>query len=279
MRTTSLVFLFAAFLFIAGAATVGAVPIQAGPHVVDVDCRNSANLLIPDARPSARVKGNNIVVSGSAPGYLSAEVTVPIAPGSFYYKTDLYLPDVPKKFYAIDQNRRPLKSVYFRTEQYGFSSDVYGITAFIPIKDWPNPGERAANVYDLQGPFGGLLPLAKSCTYEPIEGYYQVKLTLNRRTLDVTYPQLFVAFRVTPAKRAIEPMPIDDVIATLGRIQTAVDDGALEPEATTRALTEAADQCDLAALAAQADRLPPPMAAWVGTRQRFETLHRPEAVR
>ncbi len=256
-----------------------AVPIQAGPYVVDADVRNSANMLVPNVKPHARVVGNQIVVTASALGFDKGEARVPVASNSYYYKCDVYLGDGNRELVAVDQNRRKLTSVYFRRDQFGFKPDEFGITAFIPVVDWPNPGEKRVNVFDPTGFFGWSVPLARSAQHEVVDGFYRVRLAISRKAHGLSGSMLVVMFDNRKPAESVSDEQAATMLAELARLELAVaaNPAGFEPGVVGEATLQAASQIRPEFL--QGRELPGCMKAYVAQRATFEALHDPAALR
>ncbi len=254
--------LLAALVMFAGAAQ--AFPYQLGDYRVDVTVRNHAMNLISGIKVALyRYDKATILVEAAANGYKTLKYKLPIRENQFIYKIDLQLADVERRLHVVDHNDRVIASAYIRKEQYGFPSDHYGITAYIPVQVWPSAVAARVDVFDS---FWGA-PLKKSCEITTVEEFYCVKMTITRKALKWSGSDLYVTFRTTaPA----QPQAVEARLATLDKIMTGESYPAGCEEALSEYLSDnfAADELSLSR-----NELPSSLAKLMQTRARFAEVH------
>lgn len=171
-----------------------AIPYQAGKYKVDVAVRNSAMNLIPGIKVGCyQYDAKRLVVEVSASGYKYAKRIINIQENQTFYKCDFVLADLERKIFIVDHNDKVISSAYIREDQFGFPGDHYGITAYIPIVQWPSATMEKVDVFDS---FWGV-PLKKSCEISQIEEFYCVKLSITRKALKWSGSNLYVVFRTS----------------------------------------------------------------------------------
>ena len=160
-----------------------AAVVQVGPVRAEIVARNSAMLIIPGARVVPKAQPNAILFTISAPGYVTRQITVPTGwgPGESLFQ-DVVLEDVPKRFFILDFDGKPLDSVFLDLAQEGFPSDRYGLTVLVPQKTWSQPRPRGVMVVDPV--FNAPLTSGSEITSE--EEFYRVRLSIPRQVLDIT---------------------------------------------------------------------------------------------
>lgn len=164
-------------MLISGVAS--ALPHQAGPHVVDIDLRNSTMQLIPQAKASVSYSDGKIRIFAWAKGYLSTKMYIEAGANPAYFKREIVLADPDIYFEARNGINAPLSSVYFNRDQYGVPANKYRISAFIPKGEWRNP--TVENLHMTGGALGNNVPF--SCTIELVDEFYRVDFLLSRRAL------------------------------------------------------------------------------------------------
>lgn len=197
-----------ALSLVAGAAF--AIPYQVGEYKIDVSVRNSAMNLIKAKVSFWRIDGTRLSVEARATGYINSSTVLTLLPNQTVYKIDIVLADSQHRLTAIDHNQRPLPSVFIRTDQYGFPSDKYGITAYIPKKMWANPGNRTVTIVDS---FWGI-PLMKSCEISEEAEFYAVRMTITRKALAWS-SELMIVFRT------VDRLEADAASSYLAKINAA----------------------------------------------------------
>ncbi|MDD2999237.1 MAG: hypothetical protein PHV05_09270 [Candidatus Riflebacteria bacterium] len=255
--------LILALLFVS--ALCHAVPYQVGKYRVDVTVRNSVMNLIPDVHVSCWRNGENTIsIEAKASGYKTKYYQVDIQQNQFFYKRDLVLEDVDRNFYVVDHNQNIISSAYVRTEQYGFPANHYGITAFIPVVSWPGGLDKGVEVFDS---FWGV-PLKKKCEITKIEEFYCVKLSITRKSLKWSAPDLFVVFRTA---EPVQGRALKSRVTRLCDIGLApAEFPAGSEEALTAYIAETFSADDIAA----SENLPATLVAFMAAKQKFASLHR-----
>ncbi len=242
-----------------------AFPYQLGDYKVDVTVRNSAMNLIAGIKVALyRYDKATILVEAAAAGYKTLTYKMAIRENQFYYKTDLVLADLDRRVHVVDHNDRPIAAAYVRLEQYGFPSDHYGITAFIPVQMWPAALSERVEVFDS---FWGV-PLKKTCEITQVDEFYCVRLSLTRKSLKWSGSDLYVSFKTTaPAQTPA----LAARLATLDKISATSDYPAGCEEALCEYLCKNFSADDLAASHRQ---LPAGLAKLMQARARFSEVHR-----
>ena len=197
MKMKHLTWLFLAFLIVG--SRLGAMPYVIGDCVVDIEIRNTAMIPILQSWISVKEKNGNILVFARADGYATKKVEITKADGQKLFKLDLTLEDEPRHILVRDVCGAPIASAYVDKSQFGFSSDVYGITVGIPKKLLPHPSPKMVQV---MGDFFWA-PITKSCKIEEIEGFQKITLTVDRRDYGATQ-------RLVSVVVAIQPSSIED---------------------------------------------------------------------
>ncbi|MFZ2956026.1 MAG: hypothetical protein WA705_03920 [Candidatus Ozemobacteraceae bacterium] len=166
--------LFLAFLFVG--SQLGAMPYVVGDCVVDVEIRNTAMIPILQKWVAVKERNGNILVFARGEGYVTKKIEITKADGQKYYKLDVVLEDEPRYIIVRDVCGTLIRSAYVDKSQFGFPSDVYGITIGIPKKLLPHPSPKMIQVMsDLVW-----VPILKSCKIEEIEGFQKITLTVDR---------------------------------------------------------------------------------------------------
>lgn len=263
LRKNSLPFLLALLVMLAGSCW--AFPYQIGDYNVDVTVRNSAMNLIPGIKVKLyRYDSSTVIVEAAATGYRTRVYHLPIRENQFHYKLDLTLEDPPRKVYVVDHNNQPIAAAYVRLEQFGFPADHFGITAFIPTKMWPQALASKVEVFDTS--WG--VPRKKSCEITQIEEFYCVKLSMTRKALKWSGPELLVTFKTSaPARVGV----VEQRLARLQNISSAA--GQVNNDEESLALYLAGN-FSAETLCETNIAMPPCLAKLLHTRKRFAELHR-----
>lgn len=258
-------FVFAAPLLIAFtllSATAGAIPYTAGKYTVDVTVRNQIMLVIPDARVSVWQSGQSIFVEASAPGYQSKRESFAISGVSTYYKQELTLSDITKKFIIEDLAGKPIVSAFVETNQHGFKANEYGMKIFVPIGGWPRPSSKGVDVFDEVW----FAPLKTSCNLSKREDFHQVTIVIPRSALNLTTPQMRVVFDTTAT--VVEGTVLKWVNALI-KIESVVS----PPLGTAMALAKFIYYTIPERLVRATGRVPRTLQALYDQRARFNQLH------
>jgi hypothetical protein len=245
------------------ASGVFAIPYQVGDYKLDVTVRNSAMNLIPDSKVSFyRYDQSSFIAEARATGYRSVSKRIEIKPNQFIYKTEVVLPDLERKLYIIDHNRKVLAAAYLRTDQFGFPGNEYGLTAYIPVEMW-DADAKSVEVFDS---FWGA-PLKKTCLFEQIEGFHKVSLSITRKALKWSGSKIYVVFRTKdlPAAPAVA-----GYLKQLEQLSANTDCPPGSEEALTSYIYENFAN-DAAALDTE---LPAVYQRYHAARARFSELHR-----
>lgn len=247
------------------AGSCWAFPYQIGDYNVDVTVRNSAMNLIPGIKVKLyRYDSSTVIVEAAATGYRTRVYHLPIRENQFHYKLDLTLEDPPRKVYVVDHNNQPIAAAYVRLEQFGFPADHFGITAFIPTKMWPQALASKVEVFDTS--WG--VPRKKSCEITQIEEFYCVKLSMTRKALKWSGPELLVTFKTSaPARVGV----VEQRLARLQNISSAA--GQVNNDEESLALYLAGN-FSAETLCETNIAMPPCLAKLLHTRKRFAELHR-----
>jgi hypothetical protein len=199
-------------VLVMAAVTVQAFPYELGDYKVDVTVRNAAMNLVAGIKVALyRYDKATILVEAAAAGYKTLTYKLPVRENQFVYKIDLVLADLARRVHIVNHNNKIIASAYVRLEQYGFPSDHYGITAFIPVKEWPVAAAARVEIFDSM--WG--VPLKKTCEITQVDEFYCVKLSMTRKSLKWTGKDLMVTFRTTaPAS----PAAVMSRVGTLEKI-------------------------------------------------------------
>ncbi len=263
LRKITVLTLLAVLVMAGGIAQ--AFPYQLGDYKVDVTVRNSAMNLIAGIKVALyRYDKATILVEAAAAGYKTLTYKMAIRENQFYYKTDLVLADLDRRVRVVDHNDRPIAAAYVRLEQYGFPSDHYGITAFIPVQMWPSALSERVEIFDS---FWGV-PLKKTCEITQVDEFYCVKLSMTRKSLKWSGSDLFVAFRTTAPTQT---PALAARLTTLDKIAAGNGYPAGCEESLSEYLCKNFSTDDLAATGS---RLPAGLAKLMRERTRFAELHR-----
>ncbi len=245
------------------ASTALAIPYKVGDFTVDVEVRNQAMNLVPDAKIKCyMVSGRNIIVKASAPGYKTSTRKIHTQDNQFFYKTDFALRDIDHSVNILDLNRRPIASAYARTDQYGFGGNEFGITVFIPKAIWKNA--QASQVEVLE-PFWGL-PFNKTCQISEVDEFYQVKLAISRDALDWSGGDLVVIFKTYVEK---DLKVLEDRIISLANLPNVINKRTIAYSLSKFI----ADNYRVEELRQKFSSLPEPLETMVKEREKFNQLH------
>lgn len=246
-------------------AAVDAFPYQIGDYKVDVTVRNSAMNLIAGIKVALyRYDKSTILVEAAAAGYQTLNYRLAIREDQTYYKIDLVLADPLRRVHVVDHNDRPIEAAYVRLEQFGFPSDHFGVTAYIPVQMWPSALSERVDIFDS---FWGM-PLKKTCEITQVDEFYCVKLSMTRRSLKWSGKDLYVSFKTSAPAQA---PALAARLATLEKIIGTDTYPAGSEEAMALYLadnfsTDELSDCGIA-LPASLERL-------TALRSRFAELHR-----
>ena len=185
LRVVALFFLG---LFVGSACFGQGVPYTVGKYTVYVDVRTSLMLIIPHAFIKCKLSGSRLLVSASAPGYVSGQQEIPVHSGTKTYYADLMLRDKEVKLDVRTFGYKPIASCYFERDQAGTPTDKYSVNLFIPIKSWPHPSP--ANVYMNQPGYGW--PIQESCDISIRDDFYRIRMLIMRAFLDADKDGLLV---------------------------------------------------------------------------------------
>lgn len=263
LRKIARLVLVAALVMAAG--MLQAFPYQIGDYRVDVTVRNAAMNLIAGIKVNLyRYDKATILVEALAAGYQSLTYRLPIRENQTFYKIDLVMQDLERNIHVVDHNERPIDAAYVRKEQYGFPSDHYGITAYIPVKMWPSAVAARVEVIDT---FWGV-PLKKTCEITQVEEFYCVKLSITRKSLKWSGKNLLVVFRTSvPASAAT-------VAARLGTLEKIVQGDSYPAGCEESLASYLADTFSADELAESRAVLPGSLAHLMQARARFAEVHR-----
>ena len=245
------------------ASSAWSIPYFIGNITVDVEVRNIANNVVPDAKVSVQLYGKQIYVKVRAAGYQSQETTISLADGTTYYKRDFSLRDQEKKFSIRDLRGHIIDSAFLRTDQFGFEPNLFGITIFIPIKDWPQATPERMDVFD--GFWG--IPLKTSCEITTVEEFYQIRITITRRAVTWTTYEMDIVFNT---KEKLEQPRVKEYLARLEKLEQT-EGAPLGGEAT---LAKFISMNIPVEQLAQFEYLPTTLQAFVDQAKRFAKLHR-----
>jgi len=194
-----------------------AIVYHVGKYSVDVEVRNSIQLIVPDAKVDIWVGSKNITVEARAAGYLSKAVEIPIGQAT-YYKRIVNLQDPQKQFTAEDINGGTLSSVYFRNDQYGIRPDKYGIVVSIPEAVWPDPKLKKVRFYD---PTWGI-SFKYEGSIDKSDGFCHVHMVISRKLFGMTGKQWIILFDTRQPNGQPSQNPQQKVVATwLQRLESS----------------------------------------------------------
>ncbi len=241
-----------------------AVPYQAGPHVLDLDIRNSTMLLIPQAKARVSFKNGKIRVYAWARGYQSVKETIEVGTAEpSLIKRDVMLPDPMISAYAMNLEDTPIDSVYFQTDQWGVAPDKFRITTFIPQKEWPLASPERLQL--LGSSIGA--PVKYSCSIDQVEEFYRINLEIARGHLNDNEFLFTVMFDTGTG------MPS----AVRGKLCRHLT-GSLRPEdpdapEAARSLCRFLSMIDERSLGSASDQDPDLLKQFKAQRKRFDELH------
>ncbi len=255
-------------VLVMAAATLQAFPYELGDYKVDVTVRNVAMNLVAGIKVALyRYDKATILVEAAAAGYKTLTYKLSVRENQFIYKIDLVLADLERRVHIVNHNNKIIASAYVRLEQYGFPSDHYGITAFIPVKEWPSAVAARVDIFDNM--WG--VPLKKTCEITQVDEFYCVKLSMTRKSLKWTGKDLLVTFKTTaPASPAA-------VVARVNTLQKIVA-GDTYPAGCEESLAEyLCSNFSAEDLEASQSNLPSSLAKLMQTRARFAEVHNEKA--
>ena len=251
-------------VLVMAATAVDAFPYQIGDYKVDVTVRNSAMNLIAGIKVALyRYDKATILVEAAAAGYQTLTYRLAIRENQTYYKIDLVLADPVRRVQVVDHNDRLIEAAYVRLEQYGFPSDHYGITAYIPVQMWPSAVSERVEIFDS---FWGM-PLKKTCEITQVDEFYCVKLSMTRKSLKWSGKDLYVSFKTSAPAQA---PALAARLATLEKIVVSNAYPAGSEESLTLYLAENFSAEELSACG---NPLPASLEKLTALRSRFAELH------
>ncbi len=251
-------------VLVMAAGVVQAFPYELGDYKVDVTVRNAAMNLVAGIKVALyRYDKATILVEAAAAGYKTLTYKLPVRENQLIYKIDLVLADLDRRVHIVNHNDKVIASAYVRLEQYGFPSDHYGMTAFIPVKEWP--AAVAAHVEIFDSMWG--VPLKKTCEITQVDEYYCVKLSMTRKAFKWSGKDLFVAFRTSaPASPAA-------VVARVNTLQKIVS-GDTYPAGCEESLAEyLCNNYSSEDFESSQSALPSSLAKLMQARARFAEVH------
>lgn len=161
---------------------------------VDVTVRNSVMTIIPDAKIKAFYdKYKKIIrLKASAKGYIYAEkeIFVESTTNQQIYKCDIILTDPKIRIDVVDIYGKVIQSAYIDSGQYGFLGNEYGITVFIPKKNWLKPSIVNVEIIDS---FWGLA-WKEWAKIDEVDEFYKVRLAMKRSAIFWCGKYFYVVF-------------------------------------------------------------------------------------
>lgn len=177
-----------------------AMPYTIGSCTVEIEIRSQAMVPILQRWISVKERNGTILVIARADGYETKRVEIPQVGGQTLYRLDLVLDDSPRHILVRDTSGKPIPSAYVDVTQFGYPSDVFGITVGIPKKMCPKPTAKMVQV------MSDLLwtPIMRQVLIEEIEGFQRLKIEVDRRDYGATQRLVSVVVNLPPIEDSEE---------------------------------------------------------------------------